>query len=179
MWVCWLVWAADRVLIPLFPHLLYGETHNLTLWPTNQFKLDFNVVFLQKSTAVTLLNFPVCYVYRCILCMNFTPWSSLTPGCVVPATGQWISLIKCCLPHMCLMNKDTSLLSGTQLLPHFPSSWSQKIVWYQHHKWIISVKYVMLIKKINFILKSWIRIEIWSRVCCGWMWIRVRKRRVL
>lgn len=79
----------------------------------------------------------------------------------MPVTGQWISLIKCCLPHICLMNKDTSLLSDTPTTPLFPlvlfTKDSVKPASQINHS--PSVTYTMLIKENNSYSKAGMKYE--------------------
>ena len=75
----------------------------------------------------------MCIAAGCALISMQNVPESFTDGRAVPATGQRISLIKCRLPHVCVMNEDASLLSGTKLLPRFLSAWWQKSV---KQKWI-------------------------------------------
>lgn len=112
----------------------------------------------RKNTAVTLLKSPnlscvLLYIVHELHILKFLH----TRMC---GASQWISLIKCCLPHMRLMNKNTSLLSGTQVLPPFPliliTKDSVKPASPVNHS--ASVTYAMLIKDKKLIFKGWIQI---------------------
>lgn len=92
---------------------------------------SFYCVFLTKKLSwgcMQTCQSAMCIVAGCAWISMQHILQSFTPGCAAAATGRWISLIKCSFPHMCLMNKDTSLLSGTHQDSRFLSTSLQKSV---------------------------------------------------